>query len=104
MEKGLGTCHLEKMGKDIPERGNSMCKGGKKVSDMFKDAVPSSIGRRGFGWARSVEWEERKLERDMGIPLEGLCARLRSLYFILQAEGNSGKSWEVMVARGGWFR
>lgn len=43
-----------------------MCKGGKKVSDIFRDAVLSSTGCRGFDWVRSVEWEKTDLERDIG--------------------------------------
>lgn len=43
--------------------------GGKRVDDIFRDAMLSSIGWRGFVWARSVRWEDIDLERDIGILL-----------------------------------
>lgn len=83
--KGLGICHLEKMGKDVPERGNSMCKGGRKVNGTFRGAVLSSTGRRGLiGWG---VWEETNLERGIGIPLGRSLCRVRSLVLTCHCSG-----------------
>ena len=44
---------------------------GKKVNDIFRDAVLSSIGHTGLGRARSVGSEETNLERNIEFHCEG---------------------------------